>query len=61
MLTLLFEVTNTNLLLGFIPESVGLLIFGIGLILLAVGLRRVFNRGENAKKREFAKAHLTVG
>lgn len=39
----LIEITNKNLLLGFIPESLGLLLFGIGLIAFAVSLRRVFN------------------
>jgi len=46
MLTLLFEVTNTNLLFGFVPESVDTLLFGIGLIIFAVSLRRVFNRND---------------
>lgn len=63
MLALLFfeAAATTNLLLGFIPESIGLLIFGIGLIAFAVSLRWFFNRAERAKKREFTKAHLTVG
>ncbi len=42
----LFEVTNRNLLLGFMPESLGLLIFGIALILLANGLRGLMKRVE---------------
>jgi len=46
MFVLLFEVTNKNLLLGFMPESLGLLLFGVGLIAFAVSLRRVFNRKE---------------
>jgi len=49
MLPLLFEITNTNLLLGFIPESLGLLLFGSGLIVAAVSLRRIFNRQETAE------------
>jgi hypothetical protein len=43
---LLFEVTNANLLFGFIPESLGLFLFGIGLIVFAISLRRVFNWNE---------------
>ena len=52
MLTLLFEVTNVNLLLGFMPESIGLLLFGVALVVFAVSLRRVFNRRDEAG-REF--------
>ena len=48
MFVLLFEVTNKNLLLGFMPESLGLLLFGVGLIAFAASLRRVFNRREIA-------------
>ncbi len=54
MLILLFEVTNTNLLPGFIPESFGLLIFGGGLIGLAVGLRRLLNRQDKVESRDFS-------
>jgi len=50
MLALLFEVTNKNLLLGFMPESIGLLLFGSGLIVSAVSLRRVFNRRDEAEE-----------
>jgi len=53
MLVLLFQLTNKNLLLGFMPESLGLLLFGIGLIAFAVSLRRIFNQketGENFKR-----------
>ena len=46
MFTLLLEVTNKNLLLGFMPESLGMLLFGVGLIAFAVSLRRIFNRKE---------------
>ena len=46
MYALLFELTNKNLLLGFMPESLGLLLFGAGLIAFAVSLRRVINRKE---------------
>jgi len=62
MFALLFEATNQNLLLGFMPESLGMLLFGIGLIGFAVSLRRIFNRVENVKKKTFsAKSRVTVG
>lgn len=44
----LFDVASLNLLLGFVPESLGLLIFGVGLILLTAGLRRFMKRNENS-------------
>jgi len=50
MLTLFFEVTNVNLLPGFMPESIGLLLFGVGLIAFAVTLRRVFNWNDDAQQ-----------
>lgn len=46
MFALLVETANKNLLLGFMPESLGLLLFGIGLIVFAVSLRWIFNRTE---------------
>lgn len=59
----LFEAANKNLLLGFMPESIGLLIFGIILITFAVSLRRFFNRRE--EKGDFnqttVKAHRRNG
>ena len=62
MFTLLFEATNVNFLLGFMPESLGLLLFGFGLIGFAVSLRRIFNRSEKAKKKIFsAESNVTVG
>ncbi len=59
MFVLLFEVTNKNLLLGFMPESLGLLLFGVGLIVFAGSLRRVFHRKETAEnfKRLAVKAN----
>lgn len=42
----LFDLTNWNLILGFVPESLGLLISGVGLVLLAIGLRTVLRRTE---------------
>lgn len=42
--TILADVASNNLLLGFMPESLGLLIFGFGLIAFAISLRWIFNR-----------------
>lgn len=42
----LFDLTNWNLILGFVPESLGLLISGVGLVLLAISLRAVLRRTE---------------
>lgn len=62
MFALLVETTNKNLLLGFMPESLGLLLFGIGLIVFAVSLRRIFNRSDAAKNKSFGEeSHITVG
>jgi len=49
MFTLLFEVTNTNLLFG-LPESLGMLLFGSGMIVSAVSLRRILNRNETTRE-----------
>jgi hypothetical protein len=46
MSAILLDAANNNLILGFVPESLGLLIFGVALILFAVVLRRIFNRNE---------------
>ena len=40
------------LIFGFVPESLGVLIFGIGLILLTVGLRRLMKRGAESAENE---------
>jgi hypothetical protein len=42
---LLFEVEN-GMILSFVPESIGLLIFGLALIASAVLTRRIFNKSE---------------
>lgn len=52
MSAILLDATNNNLILGFIPESLGLLIFGVALILFAVILRRIFNRNEEHQRIE---------
>ncbi len=51
----LFDVASRNLLLGFVPESLGLLIFGVGLILLTVGLRWIIKRNEKGADRPVEK------
>lgn len=53
MFAILLDATNKNLLLGFMPESLGLLLFGIGLIAFAVSLRWVFNRNEETSEKVF--------
>ena len=40
----LAELTNGNLLFGFLPESLGLLIFGCGLIGFTVLVRWIFRQ-----------------
>ena len=49
---ILADVSNGNLLLGFVPESLGLLMFGLGLIGLAILLRRFFNRRKDGHETE---------
>lgn len=53
----LFYVTNEGFILGLIPESLEILIFGVGLILLAIGLRWLMKRGE--KNTESEINHIT--
>lgn len=47
VILILADVSSGNLLLGFMPESLGLLIFGFILIAFAFSLRRFFNRGKS--------------
>jgi len=54
---LLFEAGSENLILGFITEPFEVLIFGVGLVLLAVGLRFVLKRGE--KRADSEMVHKT--
>ena len=52
MSAILLEALNGNLLLGFMPESLGLLIFGVALIFFAVGLRRILSRNDERQAVE---------
>jgi hypothetical protein len=49
---ILAEITNGNLLLGVVPESLALLLFGVSLIAFTVGVRKVTDAKTNAKKLE---------
>ncbi|MET0752502.1 MAG: hypothetical protein ABWZ66_03985 [Pyrinomonadaceae bacterium] len=55
-IAIFLDVTNQNLLLGFVPESIGLLLFGIGLVVLTVILRRIFSRIEDGNEQNQVKA-----
>lgn len=54
---LLLEVGSEKLILGSITEPFEVLIFGVGLVLLAVGLRVVLRRGE--KRADSEMVHKT--
>lgn len=54
---LLFDVTSQGLILGFVPESVGVLIFGLSLILFAISLRWFMKRIEKNVHSEIE--HIT--
>ena len=58
MTVVLLESQSGNLLLGYMPESVGLFVFGIVLIVLAIGLRWIFKRSENAESEERIKKEV---
>lgn len=61
MTALLFQTENANLLLGFIPDAAGLLVFGVALIVLAASLRWFFNRKQAISADEFSESiHRTV-
>ncbi len=54
MTTFLIDITNANLLFGFVPETTGLFFFGIILIILAMILRWFFNRDQKTEtEKEF--------
>ncbi len=55
---LLFEVSKTTALETVavsIPESVGLLAFGVGLVVIAIVLRTFFARSEKARYKESSR------
>jgi hypothetical protein len=54
---LLFEVIGENLILEVIPESLEVLIFGVGLVFFAIGLRAILKRA--AKSGEGEVIHKT--
>ena len=56
-ITAFLELTNQNLLLGFMPESLGLLLFGIGLIALTVILRKILSRFESVEDETHEVKH----
>ena len=51
----LFETLNKNLLLGFMPEPLGLLVFGVAMIAFPIALRRVFNRRDEENSEDFRR------
>lgn len=48
----LFSFIKSNLLIGNIPESLGLLILGVALIVLTIGLRWFTNEDEKKDNNE---------
>ena len=57
----IFQAAMQNLLFGFIPESLETLIFGVGLVLLAVGLRWFFKTIEkSASEKMDGQEHKTL-
>jgi hypothetical protein len=49
---LLIEAASENLVFGFITEPLEILIFGVGLVLLTVGIRAIFKRVEKNPDRK---------
>ena len=49
---LFIEVSNGNMILGFVPESLALMLSGVGLIGATLVLRRVFKRHDRENTRE---------
>lgn len=60
VLAVLFDVASRNLLLGFVPESLGLLLFGGFLIAFAASLRWLFNRSEEMTRERFSNKRQNV-
>jgi cell division protein FtsW (lipid II flippase) len=48
----LVETINLSFIFGKIPESVGLLIFGIGLIFFTILIRRILRWAETSKEEK---------
>ncbi len=63
MEALFFQAASKNLLLGFMPDALGLLIFGIALIVFAGSLRWFLNRKTEVKSEKFSASqlHQTIG
>lgn len=55
-IAIFLETTNQNLLFGIVPESLGLLLFGIGLVGLTLVLRWIFTRFAAVKEEKQIKA-----
>jgi hypothetical protein len=53
---LLLNIASRSLLLAVVPESLGVLVFGIGLVLLAIGLRWFMKRNAKNTDREIEKS-----
>jgi hypothetical protein len=48
----LIDFTNGNMILGFVPESLALMLSGVGLIGATLIMRRVFKRHDRGKIAE---------
>ena len=53
---LLFDVATQSFILGYVPEPLEVLIFGIGLILLTIGLRWFMRRSETNVESEIEES-----
>ncbi len=52
---LLFDIATQALILGYVPESLEVLVFGVALVLLTVGLRWFMKRGATDIQHEVEK------
>ena len=57
---LLVDVASQALILGFVPESLEVLIFGVALVLLTVGLRWFMKRSEKSVDGEIKQTTKQV-
>lgn len=48
----LIDFSNGNMILGFVPESLALMLFGVGLIGSTLVMRRVFKRHDREEITE---------